>query len=75
VSTSLLWIGIVMGVASNSDAVREGVGDMCASPADRTEKLRLLPGLQWLAWCELSQAESTSEFLAFPIMSEEVAAR
>ena len=62
----------MMGIASNPDTIRESVSDMCTPPADRAEKLWLLLGLQWLIWCKLSQAESTSEFLVFPIMSEEV---
>jgi len=61
-----------MSIASDSDAIREDVSYVCSPSTYRTQENWFLLWLQWLVWCELSQANGTPEFLECAIMAEEI---
>ena len=69
---SLSVIGMMMSIASDSDAIREDVSYVCSSSTYRTQEDWLLLRLGWLVRCELSQTYDTPESLEAAIMTKEV---
>ena len=70
--TSLPGIRMMMGIASDSDTIREDVSYVGSPATYRAQENWLLLWLQWLVRCDLSQTSNTPEFLEAAIMPKEI---